>query len=444
MKKAITILVIAFCLSTNAQVITTVAGNGTFGYGGDGGAATVAELYNPYGIAIDAAGNLYIADIGNNCIRKVNTSGIISTVAGNGTAGYSGDGGQAINAELSDPQAVAVDTSGNLYISDTGNSRIRKVSTTGIITTIAGNGTAGYSGDGGAANVAELHSPIGLTCDVAGNLYIGDVSNNRVRKVTISGIITTIAGNGTAGFSGDNGQAILAELYQPIGVAFDAVGNLYIADNVNERIRMVTTSGIISTIAGNGTQSYSGDGGLATAAEFHNPYGIAVDTAGNLYIADKGNNRIRKVNTAGIISTFVGDGTQGYSGDGGQATNAELYFPAGVALDATGNLYISDNQNNVIRKITNAGQTTSIEQVTSINKQVTVYPNPSNSSFIIETNSPTNQALKIYDVNGKMVLSQDINGKATTIEATNLNEGVYNISIISNEGVINKRVIITH
>ncbi len=338
-------------------IINTVAGSGTYGYSGDNGQATSAALGVIYsGVAFDAVGNIYIADSGNNRIRKVTAStGIITTVAGNGTSGYSGDGGQATSAMLSGPEGLALDSAGNIYIADTGNNRIRKVTaSTGIITTVAGNGASGYSGDGGQATSASLYYPYSVAFDAAGNLYIADEQNHRIRKVTAStGVITTVAGNGTAGYSGDGGQATSAELNFRWGLALDSAGNLYIADCMNNRIRKVTAStGIITTMAGNGTAGYSGDGGQATSAELYYPAGLALDSAGNLYIADDTNNRIRRVTaSAGIITTVAGNGTAGYSGDGGQATSAELYYPSGLALDSAGNIYIADTMNHRIRVV---------------------------------------------------------------------------------------------
>ena len=336
--------------------IATLAGNGTQGYSGDGGLATSAELSAPDGVAVDTGGNIYIGDLGNNRIRKVTVStGDISTVAGDGTAGYSGDGGPATKAELSSPEGVAVDHAGNIYIADHTNSRIRKVTlSTGIITTVAGNGTTGYSGDGGLATKAELCAPEDVTVDSAGNIYIADSCNNRIRKVTVStGIITTVAGDGTGGYSGDGGQATSAELSDPIGVGLDTANNIYIGDFSNNRIRKVTVStGIITTVAGDGKGGYSGDGGPATSAELDSPGGVEVDPAGNIYIADYGNSRIRKVTAlTGFISMIGGNGVAGYSGDGGAATAAELNIPPALALDAVGNIYVADRGNNRIRAI---------------------------------------------------------------------------------------------
>jgi uncharacterized protein (TIGR03437 family) len=248
---------------------------------------------------VDSAGNLYIADSYNNRIRKV-TNGVITTVAGNGTQGYSGDNGPATSAQFSYPEGVTVDSAGNLYIADTGNGRIRKVSN-GVITTVAGNGTGGFSGDGGPATSAELYCPVGVAMDSAGNLYIADACTQRIRKVA-NGVITTVAGNGTGYYSGDNGPAASAELNGPSGLAPDAAGNLYIADSFNNRIRKVT-NGVITTVAGNGTQGFSGDNGPAANAMLSGPIGITVDSAGDLYIADTGNSRIRILTPTGSPCT---------------------------------------------------------------------------------------------------------------------------------------------
>jgi hypothetical protein len=357
------------CISASVQgqitlpssgYISTIAGNGTYGFSGDGGPATSAEFRNPYGVAVDTSGNLYISETGGHRIRKVTAStGIITTVAGNGyrdqsgDGGYSGDGGAATSAELNEPWRVVVDSAGNLYIADTGNFRIRKVTaSTGIITTVAGNGTQGFSGDGGLATSAELTLPYGVTVDTAGNIYFTD--SGRIRKVAVStGIITTVAGNGTRGFSGDGGPATSAEFNNTADVAVDASGNLYIADAQNNCIRKVTAStGIITTVAGNGTQGFSGDGGPATSAALYNPEGLTVDSIGNLYIADLANNRIRMVAAStGIITTVAGDGTYAFSGDGGLATSAELRKPMHVKLDTSGNLYILDAGNYRVRAV---------------------------------------------------------------------------------------------
>ncbi|PWW01247.1 sugar lactone lactonase YvrE, partial [Paenibacillus cellulosilyticus] len=334
---------------TGGEIYTIAGGN--YGDSGDGGSATDAELSYPSAVAMDGSGNLYIADINNNKIRKISTDGSIRTVAGTGNYGYAGDGGQAVDAELRSPSGVAVDQAGNLYIADKYNNRIRKVATDGEITTIAGTGSSGYFGDGGQAVDAKLSSPSGVAVDSAGNIYIADTSNHRIRKVDPSGSISTVAGSDDSGYSGDDVSAVEARLYYPNAVAVDHAGNLYIADTYNNRIRKVDASGNISTVAGSSsTGGYSGDGGQAVDAQLNEPEGIAVDGSGNLYIADTDNNRIRKVIPNGIIMTITGTGTSGYSGDGGPGKLAEIDGPAGLVISSSGDMYIADKYNYAIRK----------------------------------------------------------------------------------------------
>jgi len=358
-------------------IITTVVGSCTSvscsgSFSGDGGLANAAGLNHPAGLAFDGEGNLYIADTGNNRIRKVDGSGIITTVVGNGLAGFAGDGSVATSAELSSPSAVAVDAAGNLYINDgvagnnyfpdSGNHRVRRVDVSGIITTIAGSGSAGFSGDGGAATNAQLNYPSGLAVDGGGNLFIADRGNNRIRMVGTDAKIATVAGNGWHGVIGDGNTASLAMLDSPRGLAIDAAGNLYISDTLDDRIRKVDADGIITTVAGIGNDpmvSGTGDGEPANGAHIISPEGIAVDAGGNLYIAD---GTVRKVDASGIITTVAGNSTMGpgYSGDGGPATIAQLSDPQGVAVDAAGNMYISDTGNNSIRKVDTNGIITTV------------------------------------------------------------------------------------
>jgi sugar lactone lactonase YvrE len=349
--------------------------------------------------------------------------GLISTLAGNRTPGYSGDGGAATSGELSGPFGVAVDASGNLFIADTDNSRIREVGTNGIITTVAGNGTPGYSGDGGAATNGELSYPYGVALDASGSLFVADLGNNGIRKVGTDGIITTVAGNGTFGYSGDGGAATNAALSGPSGVAVDAIGNLFIADWENFRIRKVGTNGIIATVAGNGIAGYSGDGGAATDAELDRPItfgpgaefpppptGVAVDATGNLFIADLGNFRIRKVGTNGIITTVAGSRTPGYSGDGGAATNAALSGPSGVAVDASGNLFIADTGSNVIRKVVFPGPVLVLDNVGGANAGeydvVVSSPYGSVTSSVVTLALAPLNALNVLPVGGQEVQVQ--------------------------------------
>ncbi len=286
-----------FVSTTNGLIgiIRTIAGSGSSAYSGDGGLATNAGLFAT-AVAVDSLGNFYIGDQGNNRIRKVDTSGIITTVAGTNSTGFSGDGGLAVNAKLNTPTSVAVDSWGNLFIADWHNFRIRKINTNGVITTVAGTNTAGFAGDGGLAVNAKLSSSsTAVTVDGFGNLFIADSGNNRIRKVDTNGIITTIAGTNNAGFSGDGGAATNASLNQPIGVAADAYGDIFISDFLNNRIRMVDASGNITTVAGNGGTGYTGDGGLATNANLFQPRGVGLDSYGNLYIAASASSTIRKV-----------------------------------------------------------------------------------------------------------------------------------------------------
>jgi sugar lactone lactonase YvrE len=320
-------------------VISTVAGTGAQGFSGDGGAATSAQLDSPYGVAVDGSGNLFIADLSNSRVRKVVLStGVISTVAGTGAPGLSGDGGAATSAQLSSPYGVAVDGSGNLFIADRGNSRVRKVLSTGVISTVAGTWPAGFSGDGGAATSAQLKYPEGVAVDGSGNLFIGDPVNHRVRKVALStGVISTVAGTGAQGFSGDGGAATSAQLNYPNGVAVDGSGNLFIADYGNDRVRKVVLStGVISTVAGTGAFGFSGDGGAAVSAQLSAPSGVAVDGNGNLFIADRHNQRVRKVVGVaaifGATSTSFNPTTLGLAniGASGTVTVATVGVPTGA------------------------------------------------------------------------------------------------------------------
>ena len=334
-------------------------GEGQAGFGGKDGPAAAAQLGGPSGIAVASDGTVYIADRLNHRIRKVDaTTRFITTVAGTGTSGDSGDNGQATAAQLNQPIGVTVTSDGTLYIADAFNHRVRKVDgTTGLITTVAGDGTGGYSGDNGQADAAQLFYPTGVAVASDGTMYIADWNNHRVRKVASDGTITTVAGDGTGGYSGDNGQADAAQLNNPYGVLVTADGNtVYIADWNNHRVRKVDVSiatPTITTVAGTGTQDDGGDGGLATEADLNWPTGVAVDTAGSLYIAFNGTNRqggVRKVDTAGIITTLTGGIFPGFSGDGGLATEARLSGPTDVVVDGAGNLYIADRTNYRIRQ----------------------------------------------------------------------------------------------
>ena len=436
-------------IDTNG-IITTIAGNGTNGYSGDGGAATNASLDWPYSVSLDAAGNVFIAADYNTVIRKVSTNGIISTVAGNGYISFSGDSGAATNAAINGPEAVAVDASGAIYIADFQNDRIRKVSTNGIITTAAGNGYVGFSGDDVAATNGGLNYPFAVAVDNAGNFFISDYFNNRIRKVAADGIITTVAGsgkdnsNGEGNFTGDGGPATNALLYYPSSVVPDAAGNLFLSDSENGRVREVGTNGIIMTVAGNGAFTYSGDGVAATNTALNAPLGLAVDASDNLYIADSGNNRIREVGTNGIISTVAGNATNGYSGDGGAATNAELNNPAGVALDPVGNLFIVDRLNNRIREIATDGLIT-----TAAGNGTAAFSGDGGAATNACVNEPSGMAV---DSSGDLFIADTGNNRirevinpGPTLQFTNIsaaNAGTYDVVVANAYGSVTSRVAV--
>ena len=342
------------------RYIYTFAGTGEAGAGGDGGPATEAQLNIPFEMAIDGSGNVYVADGFNRRIRRIDPEGVITTIAGTGEPGYSGDGGAATEAQLVYPYGLVIDGSGNLFVSDLSNYRIRRIDPEGVITTFAGTGAPGFSGDGGPATEAQFGPPYGLALDGSGNLYVADLGNHRIRRIDPEGVITTIAGTGERGFGGDGGPATEAQLNRPYGLAVDTSGNLYVADQGNRRIRRIDPEGVITTIAGTGEWGFSGDGGPATEAQITIVRGLAVDESDNLYVTDPNNFRIRRIDPEGIITTIAGSGPTGnvggYSGDGGPATKAQLGYPTNLAVDASGNLYTSDQTNQRIRVIRPSGE----------------------------------------------------------------------------------------
>lgn len=326
-------------------MITTMIG---MAEGGNGNQVTLSY---PEGLAVGKAGSLYVADSGNCRVLWMSADGAISTVAGIGKRGFGGDNGPAMQATLT-PHGLAVDGFGNLFVSDFYNHRVRRVSPDGVITTVAGTGDAGCSGDGDPAIHATLNYPEGLAVDRVGNLYIADSDSCRVRRVSPDGVITTVAGTGNAGCSGDGGPATQATLSYPDGLAVDGDGNLYVADRGNRRVRRVSPDGVITTVAGTGEYGSGGDGSPATNATLSYPGGLAVDEVGNLYIADCYNCRVRRVSPDGVITTVAGTGeAAGCSGDGGPATQAKLSYPDGVAVDGSGNVYIADRANHRVRMI---------------------------------------------------------------------------------------------
>lgn len=337
---------------TSAGLLAVAAGNGLESYSGDGGAAAVAQLNNPAGVAVDAQGNLFVADTLNHRVRKISPSGAITTVAGTGVAGYSGDGGPATGAQLDSPMGVAVAGNGVLYIADTHNNRIRMVTGTGTMYTLAGNGNASFYGDGGPAGQASVHAPQGVAIDANGNVLVADTGNQRIRRIAGNGTIGTAAGSGGQGYSGDGGAATGAQLNLPAGVAVDAASNIYVADTGNHRVRAISPAGKISTLAGNGTE-----------AVLSAPRGVAVDSAGDLFIADTGHSQIREIPSGGQLTTIGGNGNCCYAGDGGPPTAAALNLPQGLAVNASGDIFIADAGNNAVRAIEPASAAPSITAV---------------------------------------------------------------------------------
>jgi trimeric autotransporter adhesin len=335
----------------SAGVIHTLAGDAYLHAVGDSGAATAAILNQPASVTLDTGGNLYIADPGTERVRQVRADGTIATLAGTGSAGSSGDGGAAAAALLNTPMGVAVDSNGNVAIADSYNHRIRQVGTAGGIATIVGTGTSGMGQDSMPALQTPLRAPRGVCFDRSGLLYIADTANHRILRLTRAGLVETAAGNGSAGASGDGGPARYAQLNQPAACALDSAGYLFIADTLNHRIRKVTPAGTISTVAGTGDAGNSGDGGAATAARLQQPAGVAADDNGNIFIADTGNHSIRQVTAGGTIRTIAGQGTAGYSGDGGLASSALLHSPEGLVLDGAGDLYFADSGNQRVRRL---------------------------------------------------------------------------------------------
>ena len=337
-------------LPGKAQYITSIAGTGIWGYTGDGGPATAAEISGPLSIWIDTINEVIFADDAHCRIRKIDTNGIISTIAGTGTAASTGNGGPASAASLSAPVSVVMDRAGNLFFNERSAHFIRKIDRYGIVSIYAGTGTGGYSGDGGPATAADISTPGILTVDTSGNLFFTNAAASVVRRISTIGIITTVAGTGVIGYSGDGGPATLAQLNGTQSIATDKHGNLLIADLANYRIRKVDTSGIISTIAGTGVFGFSGDGGPASAAEITEVQSIYVDDADNILLSDLQNDRVRLIAPSGIISTIAGGGSGGL-GDGGPATSATLASPYGVIRKGNGNIYIADVRNDRIRML---------------------------------------------------------------------------------------------
>jgi hypothetical protein len=445
MKKNVLLLSIFTLLlwqvNAQAQIITTVAGGGTTGLG-DGGMATDCTFYAPTSVVKDATGNLYITDRQNHRIRKINTAGIITTIAGTGIAGFGGDGADATLATLNEPYGIALDIAGNVYFCDGKNSRVRKIDIAGIITTIAGTGGIMSDGDGGSATDAQIGWPGCVATDNIGNIYITVGHAHIVRKISSSGIITTIAGfTNTPGYTGNGGPATNARLNTPHGITVDGTGNIYITEYGNNCVRKIDGAGIITTIAGSetGAIGYTGDGGPATGAKLRGPVGIDINASGYIYICDGFNHCIREINPSGIINTVAGTGVNGFSGDGSAATAAKLFGPTGVAVDAANNIYIADWGNNRIRTLK---VPTSVYDARKTTYALSVYPNPSSGQFAvtIEANVIEPIHLVVCDVFGKKVMEITDKTNEPIAIKFNIPTGVYILSANVNGTPISQKI----
>jgi len=438
-------------------VITTYAGTANNGgYYGDDGPAISALLSSPSDVALDNTGNLYIADFINNVIRKVDTMGMITTIAGTAlgaggmaTGGYSGDNGPATAADLNGPFALALDKFGNIIFADGYNHVVRKISTSGIITTIAGRHSApGYSGNGGPATAASLNNPVGIALDTAGNIYIADDHNNAIRKVTPAGIISTFAGDSTAGYAGNGGPATVALLNTPIGVAVDHRGNVYIADAMNNTVRKVDTSGIITAYVGGAdtAHGYSGDNGPAVNARLDYPVRLVFDDSDNLYVSDANNNVVRKVTPEGTIYPYAGSGTGGFSGDNGRPDTAQMLVTYGMAIKHNGVAYIADRGNQIIRRI-GPPLPNGVNHIRGmLQTGLNVYPNPVVNNGTLTVNISSNitedAVLNITNVLGQKINQQTIKTNKLTTIKMDMPAGIYFIKASNAHGSWGTQVVV--
>lgn len=397
-----------------AQIITTLIGvghNGKTGSAGDSSFAVDAFVTTPRAIITDRAGNIYFSDYGNNRVRMVNIYGVVVTIAGTGSSGgMTGDGGPAVNARLSGPCGLAFDGTGNLYIADSKNNRIRKIDTAGIISTFAGSGVDGYDFDDTAATVARLNLPSGVAVDASGNVYVADTKNNRVRKVDVNGIISTVAGNGEDAYLGNGGAATAASLNNPSDVAVLSDGSVVIADTRNHTLRKITTDGNIELLAGNGTPGYGGDLGVPGSSKLNSPVAMAIGKDDDIYFSDENNQRVRRLSKDGKLITVAGNGSPGALGDGGNALDAQLYFPTGVGVDTTGNIYIGESKGRMRFVFMGTGAPTDVAKIfpnpcqkhtnvylpCEFEEMATVFVYDASGRQINEIQAPTNKHINVY------------------------------------------------
>ncbi|WP_161499176.1 NHL domain-containing protein [Flavipsychrobacter stenotrophus] len=428
-----TLSICSFSAEAQYRKITTIAGTGGIGgYGGDGFVATAGVLNGPHNVAVSNKGEVYIVDFYNFRVRKIKTNGSIVTFAGNGITGYTGDNTAATNARMN-PKGVAVDFHGNVYISDPVHSVIRKVNTLNIITTYVGTGIYGYTPTNTNAKTTRIGAPWGLACDKMGNLYFADAGNHVVCMVDTFGVITTLAGDGTAGFLGDGFGALTARLDSPYAVAVDRTGNVFVADHNNSTIRMIDVAGNINKVAGTiGSFGNAGDLGLAINAQLNYPTGVAVDTAGNVYISDSHNNVIRMVDASGVISTIVANGFPGFGGDLGDAIGANLWAPYGICVDSIGAIFIADANNQRVRRVYNA--TVGVNNVDP-NSGLNIYPNPFNNNITV-AGLHKNDVVCLYDLMGRPVMPQvtvDAEG-VKSFEIGDIAQGIYLLQVNNAKG----------
>lgn len=434
------IILLLVCSIARAQIITTIAGNGFNAYTGDGGPATAASIYNPLGVAADGAGNVYIVDTKNHCIRKGNSAGIISTIAGDGTAGYSGDGGPATAAKLYIPNKIALDGAGNIVFVDNGNFCIRKINAAGFISTIVGTGVAGNSGDGGPATVAQINACPGLAIDAVGNIFFSDAVKNTIRKINTSGIVSTIAGCGLSGYMGDGGPATAARFNEPFGIALDGAGNIYVAEYSNNCLRKVSASGIVSTVTGALVTGYSGDGGPASTAKLDRPGSVVIDHNNEIYIGDHNNSVVRKISNTGIITTIAGSRVSGYSGDGGPATAAQLRGPSDVYVDPTGSLLIADYVDSRIRKIDNVVAVPVVGLKENI--AMRVFPNPCHGRCFVNISAPQTAIIDITvsDLLGRRVFTKTAETNTEVPLDLHVPNGVYVVTVVASGAQLTEKM----
>ena len=450
--KQLLLLILFFLLSYNAisqGIITTFAGNAVLvcrsgAAAGDGGPAYTASLCSPYDVAIDDSDNVYYCDFATYKVRKITVAtGIISLIAGNDTSGYNGDNIPAIHSMLNNPRGLAVDHAGNVYIADASNVRIRKVTkSTGIITTIAGTGVLGYNGDNIRADTAMITGILGIATDDSNNIYISDNGNYSVRKISATtGMITRVVGNGSGSIPIENSLATQTPLLSIWGISLDKHRNIYIADASHNKIYKVdAVTNRIHTFAGTGMQGFSGDNGPATQAALNFPNFVKTDTSGNVYISDQGNVRVRKVDVAtGIITTVAGNGMQGFYGDGGSALNAKFSVIRGVASDNSGSLYICDPDNYRIRKVVFPSGINQSYQMDGFS----IYPNPSSGIVTLHTPSQSIYQISIYNNIGQLAFQTNTDQQDTQLQLSNLPAGSYVIRLSNSGNVFHQQLIIS-